>query len=278
MHMNYYSVLGVAKNADDQEIKTAYRKLAMQHHPDRGGDQTKFQQIQEAYATLGDAEKKHLYDNPQQQGMPGGFQFHFNSANGFNDIFSQFGFGDAFGQRAPRKNKDLRIELQLELHSTLVDQTKTINIQTTNGQTQTVQVNIPKGIAAGHQMRYPGLGDNMIEGLPRGDLYVHFAIVPDPRFVVQGTEIVYEATVDCFDAMLGKHIDVPSLQNTVYSINIPPGTQSGTKMRIAGQGLYALNTNQRGHMIVIVQVSVPKITNADSIELVRQLQNIQGST
>ena len=103
MRMDYYSILGVNKGASEEEIKKAYRKLAMKHHPDRGGDQTQFQRIQEAYETLGDAGRRQQYDNPQPQGFDhGGFQFHFGQGSHFEDIFAQFGFGNPFQQQHPR--------------------------------------------------------------------------------------------------------------------------------------------------------------------------------
>lgn len=276
MRMDYYSTLGVPKGASEEEIKKAYRKLAMQHHPDRGGDQNKFQQIQEAYATLSDAQKRHEYDHPQPQGFPGGFQFHFGQGSGFEDIFAQFGFGGPFQQhQQQRKNKDLRIEIRLELASTLQDQIKTVNVRTTTGETQTVQVNIPKGIRTGHQMRYPGLGDNMFNTIPRGDLYVHFAVLEDPQFIVDGDNLHYPIEINCLDAMTGVEADIPNLEGKVFRVSIPAGSESGTKMRLANQGLYQLNSNHRGSLIVELRVTIPKISSPEGIELIRQLKQAQ---
>jgi DnaJ-class molecular chaperone len=275
MRMDYYSILGVPKGASEDEIKKAYRKLAMQHHPDRGGDQTQFQKIQEAYATLSDAQKRHEYDHPQPQGFPGGFQFHFGQGSGFEDIFAQFGFGGPFQQHGHRKNKDLRIEIQLDLASTLQDQIKTVNVRTTTGETQTVQVNIPRGIRPGHQMRYPGLGDNMFSTIPRGDLYVYFAVREDPQFQVEDDNLIYRVQINCLDAMAGTDVDIPNLESKVFRISVPPGTESGTRMRLANQGLYHLNSAQRGSLIVELRVTIPKISSPEGIELIKKLKQAQ---
>jgi len=273
MRMDYYSTLGVPKGASEDEIKKAYRKLAMQHHPDRGGDQNKFQKIQEAYDTLGNAHKRQQYDNPQPQGFGGdGFHFQFNGGSGFEDIFAQFGFGGPFQQQ--RKNKDLRIQIELDLVGTLYDQNKTVSVQTTTGTRETVQVNIPRGIRSGQQMRFPGLGDNMFNTIPRGDLFVHFAVRPDPQFAVEGDDVVYHAVIDALDAITGTTIDVPNLESKVYRMTVPAGTTHGTRMRLPNQGLYNLNQPTRGHLIVEIQLSVTARTSDEAVRLAQQLKSL----
>lgn len=278
MRMDYYSVLGVPKGASDDEIKKAYRKLAMKHHPDRGGDQTQFQKIQEAYATLGDPQKRQEYDHPQQHHQ--GFSFHFGGpGNPLDEIFASFGFGaghDPFAhmRQQARRNKDLRIQIELELSSTLQDQRKTISVQTTTGERQTVEVNIPRGIATGHQMRYPGLGDNMFNSIPRGDLYVNFVIREDPRFAVEGFDLVYRINVNCLDAMTGIEVDVPNVEGRVFRLNIPTGTRHGTRLRLPNQGLYEINTTRRGNLIVEVTLTIPTVNNSAAKDLIEQLKQV----
>ena len=280
MRMDYYSILGVPKGSSEEDIKKAYRKLAMQHHPDRGGDQNKFQQIQEAYNTLGDAQKRHQYDHPQQHhGFGGdGFHFQFNSGQGFEDIFAQFanGFGDPFAhmRQQQRRNKDLRIQIELDLASTLEDQIKTVSVQTTTGERQTVQVNIPRGIRTGQQMRFPGMGDNMFNTIPRGDLYVHFGVRQDPQFSVEDDDVVYHAVIDALDAVTGTNIDVPNLESKVYRMTVPAGTTHGTRMRLPNQGLYRLNQPIRGNLIVEIHLSVAPRSSDEAVKLVQQLKTL----
>ncbi len=274
MRMDYYSILGVPKGSSDQDIKKAYRKLAMQHHPDRGGDQNKFQQIQEAYDTLSDPAKRSQYDNPQPQGN---FSFHFGqSGNPFEEIFQSFGFGhghDPFAHMRQRKNKDLRIQLDLALHDTLQEQIKTVSVQTTTGERQTVQVNIPKGIRSGHQMRFPGLGDNMFGSIPRGDLYVLFNVRPDPQFEIEGDDLVYKVHINVLDAMIGSTIDVPTLDSKVFRLTIPAGTLHGARLRLPNQGLYTINTERRGNLLVQVNLVVPVFQSDEAKALIQQLKN-----
>lgn len=275
MQMDYYSILGVPKGASESDIKKAYRSLAMKHHPDRGGDQAQFQQIQEAYSTLSDPGKRQQYDNPQPQG--GGFQFHFNSGDPFADIFSQFGFaGDPFAQhrQAQRRNKDLRIRINLSLRETLADQQKTISVQTSTNERQTVNVQIPKGVTTGSSIKYPGLGDNMFNTLPRGDLYVTFVVEEDPLYQVDGINLVYNLQINVLDAMVGSTADVPSIEGRVFNINIPPGTGHQTKFRIPNQGLYSLDHNGhiRGSLIVNIEIIIPRVVTQTQIDLVTQLK------
>ncbi len=279
MRMDYYSILGVPKGASDDEIKKAYRKLAMKHHPDRGGDQAQFQKIQEAYATLGDAQKRQEYDHPQPQHQ--GFHFHFGGpGNPLDEIFASFGFGhgpDPFAhmrQQQPRKNKDLRIQIELELASTLSDQTKTISVATTTGERQTVEINIPRGIATGHQMRYAGLGDNMFNTIPRGDLYINFFVREDPRFSVEGLDIIYKISINCLDAITGVEIDVPNIEGKVFRLTIPAGTKHGSRLRLPNQGLYEINTTRRGNLIVEVSLHVPVVKNTEALKLIEQLKQV----
>jgi len=277
MRMDYYSILGVPKAASDDEIKRAYRKLAMQHHPDRGGDQNKFQQIQQAYDVLGDAQKRSEYDHPQPQHQ--NFHFNFGSGHPFDEIFASFGFGggpDPFAQmrQQQRKNKDLRIQIDLNLPDTLNDQIKTVSVQTTTGERQTVQVNIPRGIRTGHQMRFAGLGDNMFTTIARGDLYVQFNVQPDPQYEVDNDDIIYRCNISAFDAMTGTAIDIPTLDSKVFRLTVPAGIVHGTRLRLPNQGLYTINTQKRANLIVIISLSIPVLVSQEARELIDQLKKL----
>lgn len=278
--MTHYATLGVAETASADEIKRAYRGLASKHHPDKGGDTQRFQEIQAAYAVLEDPNRRAQYD--QERRSPGGFRFSVNGNDfdqmppGMEDILKGFGFpGGAFGQRQPRKNKDLRVEVVLSLAETLHEQKKTLSVQTTNGHRETVEVTIPRGINHGAQIKYAGLGDNMFNTLPRGDLYVVFNVLAAPKFQVNGIDLISRVSISCLDAITGGVTEIVGLDGRVFELQIPAGTQPGTMMRVRGEGLYHLNHADRGHLLVEIVISIPQHLTDSQLELIRQIQSNQ---
>ena len=274
-----YQILGVNKNATEEEIKQAYRKLAMKHHPDRGGDEKQFQEIKNAYEVLSDPVRKQQHDNPGPFHHHHGnhehshFEFHFGGG-GPQDIFAQFfnqGFGAHPFQRQPRKNKDLRVRLGVDLASTLQSQEKTISVQTTKGDRFTVDVSIPRGIDDGTTIKFSQLGDNFFDTLTRGDLYVIISVNPDPRYEIAGNNLITQVEIDSLQAMLGLETQVTGIDGRVFAIRIPQGCQYGTRLGLQGQGLYQLNSHIRGDLIVDIKIKTP-VLNEKQLELLRQLQ------
>lgn len=280
--MTYYEILGVAKDAKPDEIKRAYRKLASQHHPDKGGDKTRFQEIQSAYDTLSDTNKRQQYDM-QQNGFGGGTQFHFTSGDmshpDIAEIFRGFGIGGnpfEFHQRAQqRRNKDLRIEIPVPLVTTLEEQTKTVQVKTTSGETTAVEVKIPRGITNGTSIRYSGLGDNLFNTIPRGDLYVQINVHNADNFVVNGIDLHTKISVNCLLATIGGKVTVDGLDGKTFELTLPAGTQPGMKFRLAEQGLYIMNSSQRGNLYVELAISVPQNLSQLQLDLVRSILNTQ---
>jgi DnaJ-class molecular chaperone len=288
---DYYSILGVEKTASPEEIKKSYRTLAMRHHPDRnGGDDTIFKEIQTAYNTLSDPQKKAQYDAIQAGGDQG-FRFTVNGQDmppgfgGFgniNDIFQNFGMhfhNDPFGNfRQPQRNKDLRIHISVPLANTLAEQIKTISVQTTKGHRETVEVRIPVGIANDTTIKYPGLGDNFFDSLERGDLYVQVIVEPHPDFQIQGIDLLRQINVDCLSAMTGSTITVTGLDGKQFNLSIPVGTQSGAGFRLNEQGLYALNSSTRGSLIAIINITIPTDLLPEQLDLIRQISDSRKIT
>ena len=272
--MTHYATLGVAENASPDDIKKAFRSLASKHHPDKGGDTARFQEIQAAYAIVGDEQKRAQYDAERRGG--GGFRFTVNGRPfegggippGMEDLFAQFGFGGGhpFGgarqQQQPRRNKDLQVRIGISLLETLVNHTKTISVQTTSGERTTVEVQVPRGVSTGVTVKYPELGDNLFTSLQRGDLYIQCEVNANTDFEVHGVDLLTSVTVNSLEAMVGCEKVVTCLDGTQLVITIPAGTQPMSKFRIYNQGLWVMNQNTRGNLLVNIHIVTPELSPA----------------
>lgn len=277
--MDYYSTLGLKRGASEDEIKKAYRKLAMKHHPDRGGDEKQFKEISTAYDALTDPEKKRIIDmggDPNAQPGMGGFnqgpfEFHFGTGD-LNDLFGNFGFGGGFGRQPLRKNKSLNINVEVTLEDVLNGKELNAEVSIPGGQRKMINISIPPGIEHGQQIRYEGMGDNSIPNLRPGDLIVNVLVRSHRIFVRDGNNLILEKELSVWDAILGTSIDIKTLGDKTLSINIPAGTQPETMLRITGEGLPHMRTRQRGNMFLKIKVSIPKNLNQSQIEKINQLK------
>ena len=275
--MDYYSTLGLKRGASDEEIKKAYRSLAMKHHPDRGGDANKFKEVEEAYRTLSDPEKKRMFDagiDPNQQGgfrnQGSPFEFHFGSSN-FEDMFNQFGFGFA-GQRQPR-NKSFNINVEIDLEDVLTGKQINAEVGVPGGKKKIINIEIPPGIENGQQIRYQGMGDSSIPNVRAGDLLVNVYVRPHIRFRREGSNLIHETTISAWTAMLGTKINITTLDNKTLNITIPPGTQPDTVLSCTGEGIPNVRSKQRGNLLIKIKVAIPKNLTQEQIKLVQALQN-----
>lgn len=272
--MNYYEILGVDRNATPEDIKKAYRRLASKNHPDKGGDTQKFQEIQTAYDTLSNPERRAQYDAPRQNQN---FQFNFGEGGpNLDEVFRQFGFrfgGDPFQgfRQAARRNKDVKIEIALDLSDTLQDQNKTLNIKTPNNSGNTITITIPRGVTAGTVIKYPSLGDNLFANLPPGDLLVAINIRPHDQFQAQGLDLQYNLTISCFEAIIGCKREITGLDGKQFVLSIPPGCQPGTRLKIPGEGLYAFQKDVKGNLYIQVNVSIPINLTDDQKQIIQTL-------
>lgn len=250
--MDHYSTLGVDKNASQEEIKKAYRRMANQHHPDKGGNAAQFQKIQEAYSTLSDAEKKAQYDNPQPQfgGFPGGFP---------EDIFSHFfGGGSPFHHHNQRQM--FRVRIDVTLQEAYNGGVKTLQLNGPQG-SRPITITIPKGIDTGHQMQY----DNLIES---GILIVDFNVIPDSRFERRDQNLYCKHNISVLDLIVGTSIVVKTISGKELNVTIKPNTQPNSQIRIAGHGMPVLNTNHYGDQYLIINPIIPQNINQEIIDAI----------
>jgi len=277
--MDYYTTLGLKRGASDEEIKKAYRSMAMKHHPDRGGDEKKFKEISQAYEFLSDPEKRRIIDmggDPNAQPGMGGynqgpFEFHFNTGN-FEDIFGGFGFG-GFGQRPMRKNKSLVVTVEITLEDVLTGKDISAEIGVPGGRRKMITIHIPAGIESGQQIRYEGMGDNSIPDLRPGDLMVNVSVKPHHIFRREGSNIVVDQEISVWDALIGTSINIRTLDNKTLDINIPPGTQPETVLSCRGEGLPNARSRQRGNLFVRIKVNIPRSLTSEQQELIKKIQN-----
>ena len=267
---DYYNILGVDRSASQDDIKKAYRKLAAKHHPDRGGDTAKFQEISVAYDTLGDPDKRSQYDNP----APQGFQQYGGMPPGFEDILRGFGgnpFGDIFGNRRaqPVRNRTLNLQTQISLEEAFSGRELMANVQLPSGREQVLEVKIPAGVRDGTTLRLAGMGDDSIGNVPRGDIHLTVNIAQHDRFLRDGDDLIMKFDISCFDAILGTSIQFNSLDGKTLETNIPAGIQHGQLMNIQGQGMPNMaDSRMKGRLLIEVRIKIPTtLTDNQKAEL-----------
>jgi len=260
--MGYYDILGVDRDATPDTIKRAYRKLASQHHPDKGGDKAKFQEIQSAYDTLSDPAKRQQYDNPAY-GAPPGFGFRPGNSFDFDSIFNMF--GAQFQHPHQQRNQQARMSLWITLRDVAVGGHRTISVGTQQG-THAVDIEIPLGINDGDTVQYSNVG-------PGGmDLLITYRIHPDARFQRQDLNLHCEQTVSVWDMILGGETTIKDIQGQELSLTVPPRTQPGTKFRLRGRGLKSRNGGS-GDILIKLQAHIPESISDELLNLIQQDRN-----
>jgi curved DNA-binding protein len=276
--MDYYATLGLKRGASSDDIKKAYRSMAMKHHPDRGGDEKRFKEIEEAYRFLSDPQKKQIVDmggDPNAQPGAGGFnqgpfEFHFGGGN-FDDIFQNFGFG--FGSRPQRRNKSFSINVEVSLEEILTGKEINAEVGVPGGSKKIINISIPAGIEHGQQIKYQGMGDDSIKDLRPGDLIVNLIIRNHPVFHRNGDNILCEKTISAWDAILGTSLHITTLNGKKLEITIPPGTQPDTVLSCRDEGLPNIRSKRRGSLLVRIKINIPQVNDAAQKELVKKLKN-----
>lgn len=300
-YKDYYKILGVERNAGEEDIRKAYRKLAMQYHPDRNPNdkqaEERFKEINEAYQVLSDSQKRAHYDrlgsdysNWQRRGAPGDFNWGeyvggypggtrvnmddfeelFGGAGGFSDFFRTIfgrggeGVGTSTRTRARQQPQGYQQELAITLEEAYQGTTRVLQ---TDGKQK--QVRIPAGVRTGSKVRVAGAGPN---GL---DLYLIIDVKDDPRFERRGNDLHATATVDIFTAVLGGEAEVETLSGKI-KLNVPAGTQPEQVFRLAGRGMPSVkNANEKGDLYVRLKVQIPKYLSPKQRELLEEASRIK---
>lgn len=245
-----YQILGVNKSASDSEIKKAYRRLASQYHPDKGGSTEKFQEIQTAYDVLIDPARRAEYDSPSP--------FHVNRSGNFDfdTIFNMF--GARFSENASRSGA-ARIQLWISLYDAAVGGPRTISVSSPAGQNN-IEITIPSGITDGAAVRYSRIA-------PGGmDLVVHFRIRPEPGWERNDDHVTKDVCLDIWDLILGTEIEVQTLHLQSISIKVPPLTNPGTMLRVRGHGMPHRNSAARGDLFVRISARLPSKISPELLE------------
>ncbi|MEW6428910.1 MAG: J domain-containing protein [Thermodesulfobacteriota bacterium] len=307
--MDYYKTLGIDKTATPEQIKKAYRKLALKYHPDRNqGDkeaEEKFKKISEAYAVLSDADKRKQYDTFGEAG----FQQRYSQEDIFrnfdlNDILKEFGINmggggarvftsgmggaspfDSFftggryqtggfgGQRQQMRGQDLSMEMQVPLEDILEGAEKTVAFDL-GGAQQKVSVRIPAGIEDGKKLRVAGKGMPGPGGGPAGDLYILIRIAPHPRFSREGADLIAEQSIPFSSMLRGAELTVTTLDNRQLSVRIPAGMQANGRLRLKGHGLPHGPHGGRGDLYVRILPVVPRHPSAEQKELAEKMAEL----
>jgi curved DNA-binding protein len=294
-YKDYYKILGVSKGASQDEIKKAFRKLAVKFHPDKNpGDkkaEEKFKEINEANEVLGDAEKRKKYDEMgdnwkhyQQQGdqSTGRRQYsrqHHDFGEGFGGEFSDFfesffggggfsGYKQSQGQQRVRQGEDLNAEMELSLSDVFYGATKQVSI---NG--QKINLKVKQGIRDGQILRMKGKGSPGSGGGPAGDLMISVRLVKDPIFDRRGDDLYFDQPLDVFIAILGGKSSVTVFDKTV-SMDIPEGTDSNKVFRLKGMGMPVFeNATIRGDAYVRMIIRVPKNLSEEQKKTLEEFRN-----
>jgi len=281
---DYYRLLEVEKNADDEAIKKAFRAKARQLHPDVSQDPDagkKFSELNEAYEVLSDAQKRSKYDrlghDRYVSGMPeehvraqdvdfgdlgsiidAMFGGGGSRSGGFGGFGAQGGSARTHQRRAPVKGKDLRLGLRVSLHDVHMGATKTISVPRGDGY-RSIEVKVPKGVKTGAKLRLQGQGlISPMQGGRMGDLFVSIQVERDDRFqrVDEGLDLVVDLPLSIAEATLGAKVDVPTIEGRVVTLTVPESTVSESRFRIGGHGLDSAD-GKRGDLYAKVRIVPP---------------------
>lgn len=292
--IDYYEVLGLNKSATEKEIKSAYRKLARKHHPDLNPNNSeaeeKFKKINEAHEVLSDPEKRKKYDQygkdwqhaeefekakSQRRSQPSGggyreYTYSGGQESDFSDFFeSMFGGGGDFGRQQGRtkfRGQDFNAELRLNLSEVKETHKRTLTVNGKN-----IRITIPAGIEDGQTIKIKGYGGEGINGGPKGDLYITFSLVNDTPFKREGANLYKTIEIPLTKAVLGGEIVMETLTGKV-KLNVKPGTQNGTTVKLKGKGFPIYKKDGFGDLYISYSPKIPESLTPEQENLFKELE------
>jgi len=278
----HHDTLDVKPDASADEIKRAYRKLVKAHHPDVGGDEEKFKQINAAYAALTDPQPEAAQNPFNQRGNQNNYggwrQYTYSSPfENLDDEYlkevlrNHFDAGFHPGYQGQVKNRNLSANIKVSLASIVSEQTRVLNVN--SGRTQrAVEVKIPAGVRNGAQIRYPGHGADNIAQAPPGDLIVTIIVEESLEWLRNEDDILTAVKLDVFDAILGTELNVTGIRGNAINVTVPPGIQHGQMLRVVGQGLPGAN-GKNGNMLLQVQLTVPRQLTESQLQTLKAMRD-----
>lgn len=298
-YKDYYQVLGVKRDASEKEIKSAFRKLARQHHPDVNPDdkaaEENFKRLNEAYAVLSDPEKRKKYDAlgadweryQQAGGQPGGFDYGrwraqpgaggpraaspddladlFGGDNAYSDFFSTLFGRERARASGPRRGQDFEHPLRISFDEAFRGATRILQMDD-----RRIEAKIPAGVRTGSRVRLSGQGGAGAAGGPGGDLYLVIEVDSDPRFERRGDDLYSDVPVDFYTAAVGGEVRVPTPDGSA-TLKLPPRTQAGQTFRLRGKGLPSLGGQGRGDLFARVTLVLPADLSDHELQTLRTL-------
>lgn len=257
--MDHYATLGIHKSASTDDIKAAFKKLALQYHPDKGGDSKHFAKITEAYDVLSNADKRHEYDNPTD--------FNFTT----DDIFSQW-----VNKQRYHRNQNIKITYSIDFIDQFTGKTTSISYKLPNGNTKEVVIKIPKGITHGQQLTFSKLGDDTNPYIKPGSLILDIKVKNDTNWSRDGNDIRTSIDINVFDLILGTtiHVNLPTEQK--FKLNIKPGTKPNTVLNIPEYGVPHLSTGLSGNVLIKLNAVIPEITDNQILNQIEKIRDTIG--
>ena len=281
---NYYDILGVGEDASNEQIKRAFKEIAKKEHPDRGGNEARFKEANEAYDTLKNSQKRHDFDTMRKfGGSSTGGQHPFFNEDIFGDFFSGFSGGDMdFGgsfnfsrgpggerifrqtRRQARGNRNVQVRMALSIKEAMTATEKTINYKLPSGREEFATVKVPAGVQHGVTFKYAGMGDDSIKNIPRGDLMVIMSVLDSDGYTRKGNDLYTDKTIDCFQAVRGTEFNLKTLEDGIIKVKVPAGTQPNTILQVQGRGMPIHKTiGIRGNLYVKIHILIPQLSAAD---------------